>query len=184
MNRRTLILGCLALPAACAAPTVSSRSEDVAALARTLAALSPDVDPAEAQRAAAVTYAYVDQLVIEYEIEDGPLIHNTKVNTGLKPRGLCWHWAHDIRARLALEGFKTLELHSAIANHNTILLEHSTTILSARGAPFDEGILLDPWRKGGVLTWMKVRDDARYDWWERQKVFDWKRARRAAQGAS
>lgn len=154
-------------------------AQDIAELTQAFINLGPEVDPEEAKRAATVVYTYVDQLVIQYEIEDRPLVHNTKVNFGRKPRGLCWHWAHDLDARLQKERFETLEIHRAIANHNNIRLEHSTTILGRKGDPMAEAIVLDPWRKGGELFWSKVKDDKRYIWTPRAEVFAWKRARDA-----
>ena len=41
----------------------------------------------------------------------------------------------------------------------------------------EDGIVLDPWRKGGELFWSPVLEDKRYDWTPRQEVFDWKRER-------
>ncbi len=145
--------------------------------------LGPGVDPEEAARAARVVYTYVDQLIVEYEIEDNnPLSHNTKVNFGQKPRGLCWHWAHDLDIRLQMERFKTLEIHRAIANYNNIRLEHSSTILGRRGDSMYDSIVLDPWRNAGDLFWDIVRKDTRYNWTPRDEVFAYKRARKARNG--
>ena len=144
--------------------------QDVAQLAQAIRKLGPQVDPQEAQRAAQVTYAYTHQLAQEYQITDPPLIHNTKVNIGTKPRGLCWHWARDIELRLRRENFQTLDLHRAVANHNNLLLEHSTAIISSKGDSLHDGIILDPWRQGGVLFWTPTRKDDRYTWYSRDQV--------------
>jgi sugar lactone lactonase YvrE len=73
--------------------------------------------------------------------------------------------------RLKAENFQTLDLHRAVANaDNAFRLEHSTAIISARGDAYDEGIVLDPWRKGGRLTWVSVREDRMYDWEPRNEV--------------
>jgi len=152
-------------------------AQNVAALRDAFLALGPNVDPAEAERAAQVTYAQVAHLRKAYDITDPPLVHNMKVNAGLKPRGLCWHWAVDMGDRLAAERFETLDVHQAIANYDNLRLEHSTAILSARGAPMEAGIILDPWRAGGTLTWMPVLSDTRYNWTPRAEVFALKRAR-------
>ncbi len=159
--------------------SAEKHAEDIARLTQAFLDLGPGVDPEEAARAARAVYTYVDQLVIEYEIEDPPLTHNTKVNLGLKPRGLCWHWAHDIDKRLQMERFKTLQIHRAIANYNNFRLEHSTTILGRRGDPMEKGIVLDPWRKGGELFWEIVEKDTRYNWTPRDEVFAYKRALKA-----
>ena len=137
---------------------------DVLALARLIASLSPDVDPAEAARAAQISYRHTAELRVAYEIVDPPLVHNFKVNRGIKPRGLCWHWAEDMENRLKAENFQTLDLHRAIANHDNIRIDHSTAIISAKGATMFDGVVVDPWRKGGILTWMRVTDDQRYAW--------------------
>lgn len=148
----------------------------ISELAAAIQALGPEVDPGEAQRAARVTYDYTYQLAQEYQITDGPLIHNTKVNMGTRPRGLCWHWAQDIETRLKAEKFRTLDLHRAVANSFNIRLEHSTAIISRKGDGFQQGIVLDPWRKGGVVFWSPTLDDSRYTWMQRDEVFARKRA--------
>lgn len=168
--------------AGCGAPPVdtASRPDQVAKLSSAILALGPEVDPEEAERAARITYEYVDQLVQEYEITDPPLIHNSKVNFGIKPRGLCYHWANDIEARLNKENFQTLQMHGAIANaEKPLLLEHSTAIISRRGDTHMEGIVLDPWRTGGVLHWAPTVEDTKYDWRAREEVFEFKRRRQA-----
>ncbi|MEM9240228.1 MAG: hypothetical protein AAGB07_09635 [Pseudomonadota bacterium] len=151
-------------------------AQEIAELTQGFMNLGEDVDPDEAARAARVVYTYVDQLKIEYQITGSALAHNTKVNMGIAPRGLCWHWAHDIDARLIRERFRTLEIHRAIANHNNLRLEHSTTMLGRRGDPMYKAIVLDPWREAGTLFWKVAADDARYDWTDREQVFAYKRA--------
>lgn len=157
--------------AACGGPPPPATSDEVSRLAAAIAALGPEVDRDEARRAAELSYAHTHALALEYEITDPPIIHNIKVNMGTRPRGLCWHWARDMEDRLSQERFATLELHRAVANaDNAYQLEHSTAIISARGAEFDEGIILDPWRKGGRLTWMPVEEDWMYKWEPRNEV--------------
>ncbi|MGI3212494.1 hypothetical protein ACROSR_15410 [Roseovarius tibetensis] len=174
--RHTLLTTVLAMLAAlvlagCGGPPPPAHPGEVTRLAAAIRALGPEVDPDEARRAARVAYRHTATLAREYEITDPPLIHNTKVNMGLKPAGLCWHWARDIETRLKEEQFRTLEMHRAIANaENVFRLEHSTAIISARGDAYDAGIVLDPWRKGGQLTWVPVAEDPLYDWEPRDAV--------------
>ncbi|MEP3686810.1 MAG: hypothetical protein ABJN05_06910 [Sulfitobacter dubius] len=152
-------------------PPPPGTEADIAALTRTISGLSPAIDPAEAARAAQIAYRHTHELAIAYQITDAPLIHNAKVNSGRRPRGLCWHWAEDLEKRLKAEGFATLDMHRAIANGDTrLLIDHSTAIISAAGAPMQAGIVLDPWRKGGVLFWSPVTSDPRYDWEPREEV--------------
>ena len=198
------LLSGLALLAACSAPSadlVQSRAQldpqnivvandppaitaiaaqsDVADLARTILALSPLIDPEEAARAASIAYAYTAQLKIQYQITDPPLIHNAKVNAGKRPRGLCWHWAEDMEKRLLAEKFQTLDIHRAIANHDNIRIDHSTALISAKGATMFDSVILDPWRKGGTLVWMPVGDDSRYKWRPQAEVLQYYRDRDA-----
>ncbi|MFO7759568.1 MAG: hypothetical protein R6V26_14025 [Roseovarius sp.] len=161
-----VLAGCGAAP-----PPPPPQAGDVSRLAVAIRSLGPDVDSAEAERAAKLAYAHTETLAQQYQITDPPLVHNTKVNMGLRPRGLCWHWAEDMEKRLNAEAFETLDMHRAIANSENVLrLEHSTAVISAKGDGFDAGLVLDPWRKGGRLTWVPVRGDPDYDWEPRNEV--------------
>ncbi len=187
MRRKCLwlisILSVLIL-AGCAGQPEPAERRDIAELAASIRALGSEVDPEEAERAARIAYVYTHKLAIEYQITDPPLIHNTKVNMGLRPRGLCWHWAEDMEARLLQEDFQTLDMHRAIANaDNPFRIDHSTAIVSRRGDTMEDGIVLDPWRKGGVLFWAPLRTDTKYNWVPREKVLDEKRRRLLAEAA-
>ncbi|MDA7965091.1 hypothetical protein [Ruegeria sp.] len=173
------LLGCVTL-SACAIPP-APQDDDVQRLASEIRNLGPGVDPAEAERAAEIAYAYTAQLAQDYQITDSPLIHNAKVNQGLRPRGLCWHWAEDIERRLNQENFQTLTLHRAIANaDNPFRIDHSTAIVSRKGDSLYDGVVLDPWRYGGVLYWAPLPEDTRYDWVPRDVVLDKRRKEQVA----
>ena len=172
MRRRLFGAALLCALAGCAAtgPTQGSLS-DVAALTRTIQSMSPQVDPAEARRAAELSYRFAFQLAHSYQITDPPLIHNAKVNAGKKQRGLCYHWAEDMQLMLIASGFDTLEIQRAIANADSrILIDHSSAVITARGAPMHSGVIIDPWRYGGRLFWSPVIQDTRYPWKTRQEV--------------
>ncbi|WP_287184258.1 hypothetical protein [Rhodovulum sp.] len=144
---------------------------EVMALARTIQDLGPGIDPAEAGRAAEIAHAHARQLARDYRVTDPPLVHNTKVNMGLRDRGLCYHWAEDMEARLAQEGFRTLQLHRAISPGERLFrIDHSAVILSRKGDPMQAGVVLDPWRTGGELFWARTAEDPRYAWRPRAEV--------------
>ena len=149
-------------PAPVAAPPVDQR--EVMALTQTLIALGPEVDPDEAARAARISFEYASQLAQDWRVTDPPLIHNSKVNLGLRPRGLCYQWADDIKARLAEENFQTLDLHYAAAHAGDIWREHNSVIVSQRGDTLFQGVVLDGWRYGGKLFWSRTGEDPRYEW--------------------
>lgn len=174
----TLSLASTTALAACGGPVPEQAPNEVSLLANGIMALNPTIDPQEARRAAQIGIEYPKVLRARYQVEDPPLAHNVKVNRGTKPRGLCWHWADDMQARLEQENFQTLVTHRAIANAYTrLLIDHSTVIVSAVGDTYDEGMVMDPWRYGGVLYWSPTLEDERYTWVHRQVVFDWKRER-------
>lgn len=165
-TRRAILLGAgaAALLAGCGG-TPTENSADVVGLEAALLALGPDVDPAEAARAARMAYAVSDELRREYQITDAPLVHNAKVNVGLKERGLCYHWARDIQTRMTHARYASLQFNRLVANaDNPFLLEHSTAVVFARGDSWKNGIILDPWRTGGFLHWDHVREDTKYNW--------------------
>ena len=190
MDRRIFLGACLALTACGAAPpsgamltsagAIAERTAKVDALARMIATLGPKVDPAEAQRVAFIAVEEPLEWAQIWQVTDPPLIHNMKVNSGRRPRGLCKDWADDLETRMRSEAFGTLSWHRAIANHDNLRIEHSTLIVSALGAGMYDGIVLDPWRQGGGRLFFEyVRNDKKYRWTPRQEVFAWKRARRS-----
>ncbi|MDJ0637655.1 MAG: hypothetical protein QNJ20_02380 [Paracoccaceae bacterium] len=173
ISKRHLLIGLAALPLAACGGSPEKRAvqnDDVADLTRVILGMGPGIDPEEAARAAALAFAHTRTLAQQYQITDSPLVHNTKVNLGLKPRGLCWHWAEDMEKRLDAEGFQTLEMNRAIAEGRGLRIDHSTAIISRIGDGFAKGVVLDPWRNGGVLFFAPVVEDTRYAWEAREVV--------------
>ena len=174
----TFLFALIALAACGASPEsrMPASEIEIAELRTQIIGLGPEVDPEEADRAARIAFQHTRDLAIAYQITDLPLVHNAKVNMGLRPRGLCWHWAEDMENRLLLENFETLDLHRAIANaDNRFRIEHSTAIVSRKGDGYLDGIALDPWRLGGILTHVAVREDPDYRWDAQQDVLARKR---------
>ena len=146
------------------AHSAGARREAARVLPERLAALGPTVSQDEAQRAAACAYDSAQQLAREYRVVGPPLFHNFLVNLGLRKRGLCYHWAEDLAARPQSLKLTTLDLHWGIARAGS-LREHNSVIVTAKGQPFEEGIVLDGWRHSGRLYWAPVTSD-RYPWQE------------------
>jgi hypothetical protein len=90
-------------------------------------------------------------------------IHNTLVNLGLRKRGLCYQCAEDLYVKLRALNLQTLQLHWGVAHRFDLWLEHSGVIVTARGHPFEEGLVVDGWRHAGKLRWAQVARD-RYPW--------------------
>jgi hypothetical protein len=58
----------------------------------------------------------------------------------------------------------------AIAEGRGVRIDHSTAVITAKGDPFTKGVVLDPWRTGGVLYFATVAEDTRYAWESREAV--------------
>jgi len=159
------------------APIPQTSSDPVGELALAIQSMGASVDPAEARRAAEISYSYTTQLAQGYGVTTAPLVHNTKVNAGIKARGLCFHYATDMQARLEQEGFKTLEILRAIAEPTRAFhfIDHSTAVIAARGDDIYDGVVLDAWRYGGDLFWSPTVEDTRYEWEPRMQVLERKR---------
>ena len=167
MKLRSLLFAALLL--SCWLPTLSAQAQaregsTVAALRNQLVALSPRVRSREAQRVATMAHETARALRYEYGIAGPAQFHNVLVNAGVKKRGLCHHWTRDLMQRLAALKLATLDLHWGGARAGT-WREHNAVVVTARGAPFASGIVLDPWRHGGRLFSGPVATD-RYPWKE------------------
>ncbi|MFT5219610.1 MAG: hypothetical protein ACI9LO_003456 [Planctomycetota bacterium] len=183
-NLATLLI--VLLLNACATPGIGltlppdAEQQRIGDLGRSISALHPSIDTDEAQRAARIAIEYSRELANQYQVSGSALFHNLMVNLGVKDRGLCIDWTADLKTRLELERFTSLDLHWAIANYeNPFRLEHSTVIVSSLGATFEQGIVLDPWRYSGRLFWSPALSDVEYGWRARAEVHALKRLHQA-----
>ncbi|MBY6005741.1 hypothetical protein KUV62_17605 [Salipiger bermudensis] len=154
--------------------TPGAREAQVTEVTRALLALGPAVDPAEAARAARIAVELPLERARAWQVTDPPLVHNFKVVNGLREKGVCQDFADALEIGLAAEGFRTLDLHRAIANARNLKLEHATVIVTARGQPMAEGLVLDPWRIGQGQLWVgRTAEDPDYRWESRADVRAW-----------
>jgi hypothetical protein len=122
-----------------------------------------EVDPAEAQLLAETAITQSAALARSYGMAPPIEIHNVMVNLGLRPRGLCYQCAEDLYVKLRDLNLKTLQLHWGVSHRFDLWLEHSGVIVTARGRPFEGGLVVDFWRHAGKLRWAQVARD-RYPW--------------------
>ncbi|MDH3587989.1 MAG: hypothetical protein OEQ74_01165 [Gammaproteobacteria bacterium] len=169
-----ILIGCVPVRYVTVAPADESRvriktnvpdlPQRIGELSAALQALDPSVEPAEALRLAKTAVHYPLQLADHYKLTKPPLIHNMLVNAGLRPRGLCIHWTEDLLGRLHELRLESFDLWWGVATPATRFhVEHSTVVATARGQPFEDGIILDGWRDSGWLYWSPVADD-KYTW--------------------
>jgi hypothetical protein len=68
----------------------------------------------------------------------------------------------DLLAGLAPTKPRTLDFQRCVARPGGFR-EHNALVVTARGRPIEEGLVLDAWRKSGELVWAPFRAD-RYPW--------------------
>jgi hypothetical protein len=149
-----------------AGPGALAYREKIAVLSKDLAALNGHTNSAEAGQLAETAISYSYYLAEEYRLVRPPILHNLLVRIGLRDRGLCYQWTEDLMKRLYLLELKNFQLHWGVAYRGSELREHNTVVVTATGKPFEEGIVLDPWRNSGELYWARVKTDS-YPWKER-----------------
>ena len=128
------------------------------ALANQLATLWPRVDPTEAKLLADCAYATVSQLRRQYRMFGTPIFNNFLIYQGLKKRGYCYQWSEDLLVALDPLKLKSLELHWGEANPGN-WRENNCLVVTAKGQPFNHGIVLDCWKHFGHLRWNPVLSD-------------------------
>lgn len=145
-----------------------------------IANLGPKVRSDEARRVAESAYATARRLRHNYGgAVWPPSLLNVLVNTGIRKRGLCFQWAEDLLEQLDALKVTTLELHWAEAYAGT-WREHNVVVVTAKGRPIQDGILLDCWRHSGHLFWLAVAADE-FPWVENTKYASIVRNKRSLQ---
>jgi hypothetical protein len=127
-------------------------------LAQQLARLSPRVDPIEAKLLAEFAYATVARLRREYRMFGTPIFNNFLVYHGWKRRGYCYQWTEDLLLALDTLNLKTLELHWGDSYRDT-WRENNCVVVTAKGQPFERGMILECWHHFGHIRWNLVPSD-------------------------
>ena len=128
---------------------VMATSDHDEKLHQMLLALSPgNIRDDEACAVAATAYNTGRDLKREWRVVYPPGVQNFLVNTGRRPGGLCFQFATVLLLRLDALKLQTLELHwaEAFAREGG---EHNVIVVTAKGQPFERGVILDNWREGG-----------------------------------
>jgi hypothetical protein len=160
------IIAAFAIPSAVVSaekqgPPVEVPAKDVAKaeeLANQLGKLSRRVDPKEAKLLADCAYATVARLRPEYNMFGTPIFNNFLVYHGWRKRGYCYQWTEDLLLALDKLKLKTLELHWGDAYRDT-WRENNCLVVTAKGQPFERGMIFECWRHFGHLRWNLVPSD-------------------------
>jgi hypothetical protein len=146
---------------------VDATSEHDPALTAALVRLSPSVSPDEARRVTLTAYTTGRQLAAEWRMVRPATIQSLLIQIGARKAGYCFHYANELLLRLDALKLRTLELHWAESSARDFD-EHNVIAVTARGQPFEQGIVLDNWRHSGHLVWSPIKGDAPYRWEENQ----------------
>jgi hypothetical protein len=142
-------------------PDFGVSAKDVAKaeeLANQFASLSRRVDPNEAKLLAQCAYATAARLREEYRMFGTPIFNNFLIFHGWRKRGYCYQWSEDLLLALDTLKLKTLELHWGDAYRDT-WRENNCLVVTAKGQPFEHGMILECWRHFGHLRWNLVPSD-------------------------
>jgi hypothetical protein len=143
-------------------PALARDERSIKDLSKALAALTSDVDPAEAEQLSVTAHTTARRLAREYRVVLNPEFTVFLVNVGMRKRGWCGHWAQDIGARLKELKLKTLVLQWGVAYDKTSS-ENNCIVVTARNQPFQDGIIIDGWRRAGRVFWCPVIKDNEYE---------------------
>ena len=146
---------------------VPATSEHDPALTAGLVQLSPSVNPDEARRVAFTAYTTGRQLAVEWRMGWPATVQSFLIHIGARKAGHCFQYANELLLRLDALKLRTLELHWAECAPGEFD-EHNVIAVTARGQPFDQGIVLDNWRHSGRLVWGPVKGDPPFRWEENQ----------------
>ena len=193
IQARTRFVHVLAIIAVCATPAMAEQQSSVSlqlpkndcakaeALANEIAALSPRVDQREAKLLAECAYATVSQLRRQYSMFGTPIFNNFLVYHGVRKRGYCYQWTEDLLVQFDALKLKTLEFHWGESYAGT-WRENNCVVVTAKGQPFNQGVILDAWRHFGHLRWnLLLSDEDKY--FENSKWAERVRARAASKSA-
>jgi hypothetical protein len=130
-----------------------------------IVSLAPSVEPREAELISVTAHITSRSLAHKYRIVGPPAFQNFLIHIGMRQRGYCFDFARDIGARLKELKPKTLMLHWGQAFAGT-RKENNCLVVTARGQPFRDGIVIDGWRHGGRLFWGSLSKDRQNVWKE------------------
>jgi len=151
----------------CVNHTPIAEEDNVVKLSKLLHTLTPHEPSSETMQLSRDIFAKTAKLTREFEMTSPPQYHNFLVNVGIKEKGLCYHWSDALYSYFTTQSYPSFEFHLVGANIGEYWSEHNSLVIVAKGMLIEEGMIIDPWRKGGKLYFSKVKDDKKYIWQHR-----------------
>jgi hypothetical protein len=147
---------------------INTESTKQIELATDIMALSSRIDKKEAYSIAKEALSYPKVLAKQYNLVTPASYHNLLINLGYRTRGLCFHWSEDMMTHLKKQKYKTVDFRWGVSDKGGEE-EHNSVVVVAKGASFESGIILDPWRNSGDLYWTRIGYDKKFKWVEDKK---------------
>ena len=152
----------------CSVKPVKVPESQVKALAFMLQGLDGNIKQEDALLLSRDLFRETAHLVKAFNLTSPPWFHNTLVNTGFRKKGLCYDWSDALYVHVVKQGYSEFDFHLGGANIGEYWREHNVLVVTAKGKPFDSGVVIDPWRDSGKLYFEKVKKDRQYSWKERK----------------
>ncbi len=146
-----------------------NKLEEINHLYNQLIGLSNNISKREAQDLSRSIILYSMYLSNSYKLVSPPNFQNFLVNINIKKRGLCYQWMYDLGSFVKKKSYKTFSFYYGVDSLNTIF-EHNVLIITAKNAPFESGVVIDPWRDSGSIHSVLIKNDTNYSWTQRAKL--------------
>ena len=106
------------------------------------------------------------QLNREFDRSTPPKLHNFLVKTGIKKKGLCYHFSDGLYRYLKEREshYPHFGFHLIGANIGSYWLEHNALAVTRKGGKVLDGIVVDAWRQTSTVFVSPVREDRAYRW--------------------
>ncbi len=166
LTRRLAAMLAVALLAGCAGGSRNPESVDPQAIVTLRDAILALPGPGDAAEATAIARAALQgsaRLSARYRMVWPPLLHNNFVHLGLRPRGLCCHWAEDLLREIERVPYTHYQTWWLVAQLGNRWREHNTPAIAPLGNAWTESLVLDGWRNSGELFHAPAQGD-RYAW--------------------
>ncbi len=159
-----LLLFCVILLSACTVSPQKVSKKQVAQLSDLLYQINPQSTLSERRQISLSIFYKTQELTKEFSLTSPPLWHNFLVNTGVREKGLCYHWSDALYVYLHQRHYAYFSFHLVGANVGEYFREHNALIVVSKGQEPKDGIIIDPWRNSGKLYFSKVNKDTKYTW--------------------
>ena len=104
----------------------------------------------------------------EYKVTGSALINNLLINMKAKNKGFCYQYTDELRKMLQKRTWRHFDFHWGAAWNQT-WRENNGLVITAKGKPFESGIVVDAWRTASKPYWTLVKGD-RYPWVKLENV--------------